>query len=195
MSYVHVWFSAYVNPYRFARELAGKPAPLWGLLACLQRAFMDSLLLYLPLALLGRVPPERSYLSFISDERYYAALVGIAPVVLVAELLLAGAAMYLILRLTRFNSDFDQILNILGFTALAIGAVLLVWDWIWLGLGGMSQYSLGISHLIIDLWGVAIAAIAFKVILEVPVWLGVVLNMLGIFVALPLAIMFMRSPL
>jgi hypothetical protein len=195
MAYVQVWFSAYISPFRFARKLEDKPAPLWGLVACLQRALMDGFLLYLPLALMGRVPPEPSYLSFIADERYYLALVGIAPIVLTAEWLLASATIYLILRLARYTNDFDQILNVQGFTALAIGAVLLVWDWIWLGLGGMSQYGLGISHLLIDLWGVAIAAIAFRVILQVPVWFGVVLNLLGIFVALPMAIMFMRSPL
>jgi hypothetical protein len=78
---------------------------------------------------------------------------------------------------------------------VAIGSVLILWDWIWLGLGGMSQYSLGISHLIIDVWGIAIGAIAFKFILKVPIRFAVLLNLLGIIVALPFAIMFMRSPL
>ena len=193
--YIQLWFTAYVSPSRFARELEGEPAPSWGFLASLQRAFMDGLLLYLPLALMGRIPPERSYLSFVADERYYAALVVIAPLVLLAEWLLAGAAMHLALRLIGFRSSFDQILNITGFVALAIGSVLLVWDWIWIGLGGFSQYTLGISHLAIDIWGIAIAAIAFRCTLDVPVWLGAFVNLLGIIVALPFAIMFMRSPL
>jgi hypothetical protein len=195
MDYVQVWFTAYVNPSRFACELEGKPAPAWGFFAAMQRALMDAFLLYLPMALMGRVPPERSYLAFVADERYYGALVLMAPIVLLAEWLLAGATMHLILRLGRFESDMDQILNITGFVALAIGSVLLLWDWIWIGLGGLSQYSLGISHLIIDVWGIGIAAIAFKQILKVPIWLGVLLNAIGVIVALPMAIMFMRSPL
>jgi len=195
MAYIKLWLTAYINPNRFAGELQKRPAPYWGFIAALQRAMMDSLLLYLPLALMGRIPPERSYLPLISDERYYGALVGIAPIVLLAEWLLAGATMHLILRMSRLRSDIDQILNISGFVALTIGSILLLWDWTWVALGGLSQNGLGISHLIIDIWGIAIAAIAFKRILHVPVWLGVLLNLVGIMVALPMAIMFMRSPL
>jgi hypothetical protein len=156
---------------------------------------MDSLLLYLPLAVAGRNPPEPSYLRFIPDSSYYAALIGLAPVVLLAEWLLSAAVMYAILRSCRYRPDFDQILNISGFVALAIGSVLLIWDWVWQAVGGMNQYALGISHLVIDLWGVGIAAVAFKRILRVPVWLGVLVNLAGIAAALPMAIMFMRSPL
>ena len=64
----------------------------------------------------------------------------------------------------------------------------------WLIIGGMNQYALGISHLSIDIWAIAISTIAFKRILNVPVWLGIVLSIIGIAVSLPFAIMFMRSP-
>jgi hypothetical protein len=175
--------------------LRASQLPLGFFFAALQRALMDAFFLYLPLALMGRVPPERSYLSFVADESYYAALVGLAPLVLLAEWLLAAATMHLVLRLSRLASDIDETLNISGFVTLAIGSVLILWDWIWIGLGGMSQYSLGISHLIIDVWGIAIGAIAFKFILKVPIRFAVLLNLLGIIVALPFAIMFMRSPL
>jgi hypothetical protein len=166
--YINLWFTAYVKPGRFAARLESKPAPLWGFLASLQRALMDSLLLYLPAALLGPVPPEPSYLSFIADEHYYFALVGLAPPVLIAEWLLGGAVIYMILRACRFKSGFDQILNITGFITLMIGTVLLAWDWIWIAVvsigggtagSGINQYWLGISHLVIDLWGVALAAV------------------------------------
>ena len=40
-----------------------------------------------------------------------------------------------------------------------------------------------------------IATIGLKRILGVPVWLGALLSFLGIPIALPLGIMFMRSPL
>ncbi len=198
--YIRLWFTAYINPVRFAAGLKNKPAPLWGFLASLQRALMDSLFLYLPVALMGRIPPEPSYLSFIADENYYFALVGFAAPVLLAEWLLGGAVIYMILRACRFKSGFDQILNITGFIALMIGSVLLVWDWIWIavggiGAGGLNQYWLGISHLVIDLWGIAVAAVVFKRILKVPVWLGALVNLAAIIAALPMAIMFMRSPL
>ena len=103
--------------------------------------------------------------------------------------------MHLILRISNRKSDIDQILNISGFVALAIGSVLILWDWIWVLLGGMNQYGLGISHLLIDIWGIAIATVGFKRILGVPIWLGILLNLIGMAVTLPIAIMFMRSPL
>jgi len=113
---------------------------------------MDSLLLYLPISLMGFVPPERSYLSYIPTANYYTALIGLAPVILIAEWLLAGAAMHLILRLSGRKSDIDLVLNISGFGALAIGSVLLVWDWAWILAGRLNQYWLGASHLLIDVW-------------------------------------------
>lgn len=195
MGYIKLWLTAYISPNRFASLLAKRPAPQWGFLASLQRAAMDSLLLYLPLALMGRIPPEPSYLRFIPDDRYYFALVGIAIVVLLTEWLLSSAIMHLILRMSKLKSDIDLILNISGFVALAIGTLLLIWDWIWVAIGGISQYGLGISHLLIDIWAIAISVVALKRLLRVPIWLGILLNLAGIPLSLPLAIMFMRSPL
>jgi len=195
MSYLALWADVYRNPIRFADSLPSKPAPAWGFLAALQRALMDSILLYLPLFLIGRVPPERSYVSFIPDKLYYGTLIGLSPIVLLAEWLLAAATMHLILRLMSRRSDFDQILNITGFVGLGIGSVLLLWDWSWLLIGGMNQYWLGISHLLIDVWGIVVTIISFMRILQVPISLGIVLNLVGIAVAMPFAIMFMRSPL
>ena len=156
---------------------------------------MDSLFTYLPVYLLGRIPPTPSNLSFISTENYYGALIFLAPIVLIAIWLISSSLMHLILKLSSKRSDFDQILNISGFTALAIGTVLIMWDALWLTLGGMNQYTLGISHLIIDIWAILISTIALKRILDVPVWLGVILNIIAISVSLPFAIMFMRSPI
>ncbi|MFX1355254.1 MAG: hypothetical protein ACFFGP_14970 [Promethearchaeota archaeon] len=195
MSFVRVWFAGYYNPARMIEALRSKPAPRWGFYAQLLRAAMDSLLLYLPVAIMGRVPPTPSNLSFIPTERYYWHLIWLSPLVLGAEWLLGSAFTHVALRLTGRHSDFDQILNIMGFAALVVGASLIVWDWVWFSLGGVDQYFLGTSHLVIDLWGVVIGAIGLKRMLGVPTWLGALLSLLGIPVALPLAIMFMRSPL
>jgi len=195
MSYFALWFTAYINPRRFSDGLIRAPAARWGFLAALQRGLMDSLMIYLPVHLLGRVPPTPSYLPFLATETYYLSLVVLAPIVLLAEWLLATSLMHLILRLSKRQSDFDKLLGISGFTALAIGTVLSVWDALWLAVGGMNQYSLGISHLVIDLWAIAITTIALRRILDVPVWMGIILNIAAMAVSMPLAIMFMRSPL
>jgi hypothetical protein len=195
MRFIWVWLTGYYNPVKMIEALRSEPAPLWGFYGQLLRAALDSLLLYLPVALMGGVPPTPSNLSFLPTEQYYWHLIWIAPLVLGAVWLVSSAFTHVVLRLTGRPSDFDQILNIVGMATLVVGAFLLVWDWVWFALGGANQYFLGISHLVIDLWGVVITAIGLKRILDVPIWLGAVLSLLSIPIALPLAIMFMRSPL
>ncbi len=195
MNYLKLWLTSYINPVRFADELRTKPAPQWGFVATLQRGLMDSLLTYLPVYLLGKIPATPSNISFIPTESYYGTLVFLAPIVLLGIWLFSSSVTHLILKLTLKRSDFDLILNISGFTALAVGTIIILWDALWLIIGGMNQYSLGISHLIIDIWAILITTIALKRILNVPVWLGIVLSIVGIAVSIPFAIMFMRSPI
>jgi hypothetical protein len=158
------------------------------------RGVLDSLLVFLPVSLMGRVPPTPSFLSFIPTERYYAALVWIGPFVLVAEMLMGVVVIHVLLRLLGRRSDIDQIINIVGMSALIVGAVLIPWDWAWFALGGVDQYFLGISHLVISLWATVIIGVGLQRILSVPLWLGIVLSIVSIPIQLPFAIMFMRSP-
>jgi len=195
MSFLRVWLLGYHNPAKMMEELRSKPAPQWGFYGELLRAALDSLLLYLPVALMGRVPPTPSNLTIIPTEQYYWHLIWMTPLVLGAEWLLASAFIHVVVRLTGRRSDFDQVLNITGMATIVVGAFLLAWDWAWFALGGMNQYFLGTSHLVISLWSVAIEVIGLKRILGVPIWLGVLLGFLTIPIALPFGIMFMRSPL
>jgi hypothetical protein len=194
MSFIRLWFLGYTNPVKLVDELRTKPAPHWGLLAQLIRALLDSFLLYLPLSLMGRVPPTPSNLAILPTEHYYASLIWLGPIVLMAEMLMQAVVIHVIIRLTGRQGNFDQVVNIMGMAALVVGAFLLVWDWVWFAIGGMDQYSLGYSHLVFSLWAVVITVIGLKRTLDVPVWLGVLLSLLVMPVALPFAIMFMRSP-
>jgi hypothetical protein len=194
MAFLQLWLTAYHSPIRFADGLRDKPAPQWGLYAVLLRGLLDSLLLYLPVFVMGRQPPTPSYIPIFSTERYYGTLILIGPLLFAGHWLLEGALMHVVLCLTRRRSDVDLILNILGMTSLAIAAVLLVWDWVCIAAGWGDQYFLGISHLVIDVWGIAIAVIAFRRLLGVPAWLGILLQLLGIITWLPLGMMVMRSP-
>ena len=195
MSFVRVWFTGYYNPAKMIEQLRSKPAPHWGFYGQFLRAALDSLVLYLPVALMGRIPPTPSNLAFLSTEQYYGHLVWLSPIILGADWLLASAFTHVVLRLAGRQSDFDQILNIGGMATIVVGAFLLMWDWAWFALGGVNQYFLGITHLAISLWAVVIGAIGLKRILGVPIWLGVILTFLGIPIAMPFGIMFMRSPL
>ncbi len=121
-------------------------------------------------------------------------MVWLSPIVLIAEWLFWPAFAHVVLRLTGRRSDLDQILNIYGMSCIIVGAFILLWDWALFAVGGMNQYFSGFSHLVISLWGILIQTIGLQRILGVPVWLGATLSFLDIPLALPLAIMFMRSP-
>lgn len=194
VSFVRLWATGYVDPRRFVEELASKRAPHWGLGAQLLRALLDSLLVYLPFSLMGRVPATPSYLPIIPTERYFAALVWLAPVVLMAQLLLGAGFIHVVLRLLGRASDFDWLVNLVGMAALVVGAVLVPWDWMWFAIGGVDQYFLGISHLVIDLWALMLIALGMKRALGVPYWLGAALGVLASVVPVAIAMVFMRSP-
>ncbi len=194
MNFTQVWFTGYVNPVRFVDALKNKSAPHWGFYAQVLRSLMDSLLLYLPVALLRRQPPTPSYLTFIPTDQYYIALIWLTPLVFMVEWLLGAVVVHVVLRLSKLPSDIDQILNLTGMASLVIAAFLIVWDWFWFVVGGTNQYFLGISHLIIDIWWFVITVIGLKRILGVSVWLGIVLSILAFIAAMPFAIIFMRSP-
>jgi hypothetical protein len=117
------------------------------------------------------------------------------PAFLVAQWLLLGAVVHVVLRLSGRRSDFDQILNITGLAALVVGAFLVVWDWGYILLGGSDIVFLGVSHLVFDLWAILITVRGFERILGVPAWLGLVLNLVWMVLGVPLSIIFVRGPL
>jgi hypothetical protein len=194
MDFLRIWLTGYLNPSRMVGELAKKPAPLWGFYGQLCRAALDSLLLYLPLALMGREPSTPSYLSFLSNDVYYAASVFLMPIFLLAQWLLLSVTVHSVLRLSGWRSDVDQILNITGMVALVVGAFLVVWDWGYILLGGRDPIFLGMSHLMLDIWVVYITVIGFRRLLGIPTWLAILLNVLWLLLGLPLAILFVRGP-
>lgn len=194
VAFLRIWGLGYTRPRHALEALSAQPAPLWGLCAQGVRGLLDGLLLYLPLALMGREPSTPSYLVFLPTAIYYRVLVFLAPVLLLAQWLLVSAVAHLTLCLLGRRSDFDQILNLTGLSALVVGACLVVWDWGWVLLGLRSDVLLGYSHLVLDLWGMAITTMGLRRFLDVPVWLGVVLNLLMLVVGLPWAMIFMRAP-
>ena len=194
MGFFRVWLAGYYSPARVVEGLKGAPAPQWGVYAQVFRALLDGLLLYLPLTLMGRQPSTPPYLSIFSAEGYYGTLVWLAPLFLVGQWLMLSALVHVLLRLLGRRSDLDQILNITGMAALIVGAFLVVWDWVWIAAGWHDEVLLGLSHMVLVLWGAAIMVLGLKRILDVPIWLGVVLNVIWMVAGWPLAALVMRSP-
>jgi hypothetical protein len=175
--------------------------PALGLVATMIRGLLDSLVLFLPLYLVGRHPSMHSYLSFVKTENYFLFLVFICPLFFLLLWLFQSGCIYLILRLSGNETrkiekcKIDHILNIIGLASLIVGFILVLWDWIWILLNSTHYIWLGISHLIIDGWFIYLFAISLKELMGIKIWWGIALAVLAIMLALLPAMLIMRSPL
>lgn len=194
MNFFKVWFAGYTNPKNFMDAIVSKPTPHWGLYATLIRGLMDAVLLYLPIAIMGRNPPTPSYLSLIATKSYYQTLIWLTPLIFIVQWLLGGAIIYVFLRITNQSSEIDLILNLTGMSGLVVAFILLIWDWLWFFVGGVNQYFLGLSHLIIDIWWFILVVNGISYgsgVSKAHVTGACILSFVGVF---PLAIIFMRAP-
>lgn len=194
MEFLRLWLTGYKSPVRFIEALKHAPAPQTGAVGQLIRALLDGLVLYLPLALMGRQPSRPSGLSLLPTEHYYWHSVWLVPLVILAQWLLLSAALHLLLRLFRQPTDIDQILNLNGTLALVVGAVILVWDWIYVAAGWRSDVVLGISHLVILIWGMSITALGYRRILGLRTWVAIGITVLWVALGEPVGALFLRAP-
>jgi|GEM_PF-870780 len=194
IDFIKSWITGYHSPSKMIESIRGKPAPLWGLYGTLLRGLMDSLLVYLPLFLMGRRPSFPSWLTFIPTSDYYFWSIFLMPVYLFAIWLLLSSLIHLLLRLSGNASSMDLIMNVSGMSDLVVGAFLIVWDWSWIILGLKSDVVLGISHLGFSVWGLVICTIGFRRLLGIRLRIAVLMNVIWILAGLPLSIVFVRPP-
>jgi hypothetical protein len=194
MNFIQAWLLGFGNPKKFADALINKPAPHWGLGSLVLRGMMDSLLLYLPVTLMNRQPPTPSYLTFFPTENYYQVLIWLTPIIFMVQGLLGAAVIHVCLRLRKIRSNYDQILNITGMSALVVSTILVVWDWLWFFIGDADQFFLGISHLIIDIWWFVLVVTSLDRIMKVSRRSGIVVSIIALIATFPFAVIFMRSP-
>jgi hypothetical protein len=71
---------------------------------------------------------------------------------------------------------------------------MVVWDWAWIATGWHHEVLLGLSHMVLVIWAALITVPGLKRILDEPVWLGVVLNVVWLAAGWPLGAIVMRSP-
>ena len=162
MDFLNLWFTGLLHPSRAMETLRTRPAPFWGLQAVLLRFVGTSLLVSLPLALLGRVPFEPSYIEFIQEKHYYTVLVFMFPVFGIIAWLLMSSFAHLILRLSSHHTDFDQIANVAGMSMLIPMPIVWVWDLTMIMTGAYGLVTMGISHTIIQIWETIIGTIGLK---------------------------------
>jgi len=141
----------YTRPSAFVDGVIQKRGWLWGFAGQGVRVTLDSVLEYLPVAIMGRVPLTPPVIPIPAD-RYYWFLVFAAPTIIFVEMLLGSVAAHGILRALRRERDLGFLVNISGMCALVVGAFIVVWDWSWFAIGFHNQYFLGITHVILDGW-------------------------------------------
>lgn len=192
--FLRLWFLGYAGPSRLADRLQQKQGYVWGVAAQSLRGVLDSLLVYLPVTLLHRIPPMQPFIPGIPPQEYYLFLTVATPFVLVLQTFLVAGFIHLALRVLGRPSQLGLIVNIAGFAALVVGAVLIPWDWMWFALGAANQYLLGITHLLISGWSTLIMVVGLRRGLQVPTGLAIALSVASVAVSLPLAMAVMRSP-
>jgi hypothetical protein len=165
MDFAQVWFTGLVRPARAMEALRSQPAPAFGLKAVLVRFVGTSLLVALPLALLGRTPFQPPHLTFIPTESYYRVLVYAFPIFGVVAWLLMSATAHLLLRLASHQTDFDRVANVIGLSMLIPVPIMLAWDLAMILAGTYGLATMAPSHSIFQVWETALGVIGFKSVL------------------------------
>jgi hypothetical protein len=192
MNFIQVWLSGIINPIRSLDELKGKPAPQWGLIAVLTRFIPTSLIVTLPLFLLGREPFYPSYLTFLATQNYYMAQVIFLPIFGLTIWLLMSACAHVLMRLAGKESDFDLVLNIVGMGMLIPIPVVWAWDVTMIALNLYLLPVMAISHSIFQLWEASIEALGFIKLLRLRILPAVCLALIINVIYIAFAAMFIR---
>ncbi len=110
--------------------------------------------MYLPFYLLKFEPITPAYLKIFDTPDYFLYAVFIWPIFGLLSWVYLSGVDYVTLRLLRYPANFDQILNLEGLLNLAIGVVIILFDWLMVAINFHSnEIFLGIAHLLIaDPW-------------------------------------------
>lgn len=162
MRSTRLWLLLLVRPAHGLDEVAGQPAPWWGLRAVLFR-FVGTGLTTMPLALLlGRKPFAPPMLAFLHSESYGLAQILILPVFGLAAWLLMGASAHLVLSLAAGKRDCARVLNIVAAGMLAPLPVIWLWDWAMLALDCYRLLPMALSHALFQVWEAGVQAMGLR---------------------------------
>lgn len=171
MGFLKCWLTSYFNPGRAFENLKDKPI-YWGISGVLACWIGRSVLIILPLYLLGYEPLTESWLAFLPTEHYYLAEIFFLPVLGLLQWLTAGSFMYLLLRFVKGIRDFDTVLNYTGMAALIVFPAGLLLDWVTILSGGWNLMVLAITHSFLALYGIFLGSVALSRIFKLRLWLA-----------------------
>jgi hypothetical protein len=162
VDFLREWLTGILHSSRTLDAWGARPAPSWGFKAVLVRFVGTSLLVALPLALLGRTPFQPSYIEFIPEEEYYKVLVFLFPLFGIITWLLMSSCAHVALRLSSHRTDFDQIANVLGICMLIPMPIVWAWDVTMIITGAYSMGTMAPSHTLFQVWETALGFVGLK---------------------------------
>lgn len=192
MNFLRLWLLGIMNPPRMFGELKSKQAPQWGLWAVLVSSIVSSLTTFLPMHLLGHVPFSPSNLSILSLDQYYRAQTFFFPVFALVVWLLTSSVAHVILRFGHKQTNFDQILNIVGISGLIFMPVDWLWDWAAIALNWYQMIAMSIVHSIFALWEIALITMGFIKIIQLKPLPSAGLATITVALSISLATIFVR---
>jgi Yip1 domain len=190
MNLFRYWWTGLVHPSKAFESLAKKPAPSWGFWIVLVFNLLISSTTLLPLVLLHRLPFLSSWLTFLPTDKYLLAEIFFLPPLRLAVWLIGAAIIHLGLRLAKQASNYDILLNIGGLGYLVIMPLILVSDWLLIGLNAywLAEY----THPLAAFWGVVLSVIGLEKLLGVRKGVAIGLVILSTALSLPLLAVFAR---
>ncbi|MBM3311821.1 MAG: hypothetical protein FJY80_09960 [Candidatus Aminicenantes bacterium] len=185
----------YWHPRKAMDAVAKFDGPKVGLLFSFGRGVILSLFFYLPFHLLKFKPITPALLKPFDTPDYFLYAAGFWPLFGVLSCVYVSGATYVLFRLCGYRADLDKIINLGGLLDLAIGIVILLFDWLMVAVNFHTDpVFLGFAHIIIaDPWSIAVSAIFFRKYFSVPYGLSVVAGILVRILYLPIGVVFIRT--
>ena len=160
--FTRTWLLTIIDPGAGFSVLQEKPAPHWGFLSTLVRFVVTALTSILALRLLNQRPFIPSYITFLDEANYYQAEIFFLPLFGLGAWLLSSALVYLILRISRRESNIDWIMNVIGFSLLVVMPVVWLLDWAGIAFGFYGATFTIPIHAGVSVWEVALMGTGFK---------------------------------
>ena len=166
-AFLRVWLGGLLHPGRSFDLLREQPAPCWGVSAIAFRWLGSALTTGLLSWLLDRPAVAPSYLTFLQTGVHPLAWRGLTLAFGVNIWLLMSALAHLLVRLAGKASDFDRVLNIIGFGMLIPMPAVWLWDWTMLAFNTFQLPAMAISHTLFQIWETGLEALGLHRLLGI----------------------------
>jgi hypothetical protein len=159
--FLRLWVQAFIKPKAAFEGLKVFPGRRSGLIATLLRFGITALTSILSLAMLERRPFVDPVITFIPLAQYYWFEIFFLPLFGLTAWWLSGWLVSVVLRLRGVKASRGWILNVIGFSLLAVMPVVWVLDWTTIALGVYGASFTIPIHALVSVWEIGLMAVGF----------------------------------